>query len=94
MVDERGAHLRSQGFEELLRRSKSHSGESVSVDSRPASIVTMIDMMPDGSVRVVVKGEMEPRLLPIGHHVAIDGFYKFPDHRVVPMTDRELYEFD
>jgi hypothetical protein len=94
MVDQRGAVLRAQPFEELMRRSESHSGESVTVESRSASIVTMIDTMPDGSIRVVLRGTLEPKFIPIGYSVAMDGFYKHPDQRVVAMTERELHEFD
>jgi len=40
----------------------------------------------------VVQGFTKAKLL--GKHVALDGFYKYPDETAGPMPDEELYEFD
>ena len=36
---------------------------------------------------------MQTRVIP-GKHVALDGFYKYPDGTVAPMPGEEFYEFD
>ena len=78
MVNERGAHLRQVPFSQL----KDSSGfEKLTVDSRPAMIATIILPLPaSGGIQVIVQGFMETRL--IGKHVALDGFYKYPDDTV------------
>jgi hypothetical protein len=37
---------------------------------------------------------MNARLFPLLKHVALDGFYKYPDGTVKPMPDDECYDFD
>ena len=97
LVNERGERLRGLSFaelERLVRRPMGPVGENVTVDARSATIVTVVERREDGRLRVVLHGTMEPRLLPLGHHVAMDGFYKHPDGTVTPMPERESYEFD
>jgi hypothetical protein len=97
IVNERGARLRKLSFDELERLKEpplGPVGENLSVDSRSATIVTIVEDRPDGTLRVVLHGTMEPRWLPFGYHVAMDGFYKHADESVTPMPDREFYEFD
>jgi len=97
LVNERGRHLRSLSFsdlEGLVRPPMGPLQENVTVDSRAATIVTIVERREDGRLRVVLHGTMEPRSLPIGHHVAMDGFYKHPDDTVSPMPEDEFYEFD
>jgi len=36
---------------------------------------------------------MKPRLIPIGRHMAVAGFYKSPDGTVSDLSDRDVYEF-
>ncbi|MDQ1637673.1 MAG: hypothetical protein QOF62_1012 [Pyrinomonadaceae bacterium] len=50
--------------------------------------------MPDASVRVVLQGFMNARLFPLLKLVALDGFYKYSDGTVKPMSDDEFYDFD
>lgn len=62
------------------------------MDSRPATIATIVEAMPDNSLRVVLQGFMSARLL--GEHVALEGFYKYPNGAVQPMSDDEFHDFD
>ena len=96
LVNERGERLRGVSFAELERLARPPTGpigENLTVDSREATIVTVVEHWPDGSLRVVLHGSMKPRLLPFGHHVAMDGFYKHPDGSVTRMSDEEFNAF-
>ena len=90
MISERGERLRAMGLEDL-RQAANAPSESITVESRPATISLIVQPKPNGSVRVVIQGFMKARF--IGKHVALDGFYKYPDGSV-PMHDEEFYEFD
>ena len=97
LVNERGQRLRALSFaelERLVRPPLGPVGENLTVDSRQGTIVTVVERRDDGRLRVVLHGTMQPRLLPFGHHIAMDGFYKHPDGTVSPMPEREFYEFD
>jgi hypothetical protein len=37
---------------------------------------------------------MKARFVPFLKHVALDGFYEYPDGDTAPMPDEEFYEFD
>jgi hypothetical protein len=91
IVNERGERLRQLPFEEL-KRLANEPIEHLTVDSRPATIGTIVQSFPSGGIRVVVQGFMKARFL--GSHVALDGFYKCPDETTAPMSDEEFYEFD
>ena len=93
LVARRGDRLRTVSFAEL-RQMSSTSIERVTVDSRAATIATIVEAREDGTLRVVLQGLMKPMLLPIGRHVALDGFYKHPDESVTPMPDQEFHEFE
>ncbi len=67
--------------------------ECLTVESRQATIGTIVQVLPDGSIRVVLQGFLKARWVP-GRHVAIDGFYKWPDGSVKPMPTEEFYGFD
>jgi hypothetical protein len=67
--------------------------EHLTVELRPATISIITQPLPTGGLRVVIQGFMKARFLP-GKHVALDGFYKYPDGTVAPMPDREFYKFD
>jgi hypothetical protein len=92
MVEQRGEQFRMLSFDELLQLGDKPS-EHLTVDSRPATISIIMHAMPNGSLRVVVRGSMKARFLP-GSHIALDGFYKPPDGAVSPMPNNEFYEFD
>jgi hypothetical protein len=92
IVDARGERLRTQTYEEL-QKIGDQPLERLLVESRPATIGTIVQHMNDGSLRVVVQGFMKASLVP-GSHVALDGFYKHPDGSVSTMPDEEFYEFD
>jgi hypothetical protein len=92
IVNERGERLRKLGFEELKQLGAAPS-EHLTVESRPATNSIIVQPRSDGSLRVVVQGFMNARFVP-GKHVALDGFYKYPDGRAALMPDEEFYEFD
>lgn len=66
--------------------------EHLSIESRPATIGIIVQPLPSRGIRVVVQGFMKAKLL--GQNVALDGFYKYPDGTVAPMTNEDFYEFD
>jgi hypothetical protein len=90
-VDERGQKLRQLSFAELESQ-RSAPIEHVTVGSRPATIGVIVQTISDGGIRVVVQGFMKAKYL--GHHVALDGFYKYPDQTVTPMPNEEFFMFD
>ena len=96
LVNERGERLRGLSFAELERLARPPMGpigEKLTVDSRQATIATVVERWHDGTLRVVLHGSMKPRFLPVGHHVAMDGFYKHLDGSVTPMSDKEFNDF-
>ena len=93
IVNARGHKLRDLSYHEIEQLHDSPI-EDLVVDSRPATIATIVQPMPDASLRVVLQGFMNARLFPILKHVALDGFYKYPDGSVKPMPDDEFYDFD
>ena len=90
MVNERGARLRRLPFEDLKQLSV--PTEKLIIDSRPATIDIIVQEVPSSGVRVVVQGFLKARFL--GSHVALDGFYKYPDETLALMPVDEFYEFD
>ncbi len=92
IVNDRGGKLRQLSYEALKARAAGPA-EHLAVDSRPATIVTIVQPTGDGRLRVVLQGLMKHRLLP-GKSVALDGFYKHGDGKVTPMSDEEFDEFD
>jgi len=97
IVNERGQKLRQLKFEELRQLIKPLPDgpiECLTVDSRPATIGTIVEPRADGTLRVVVQGFMNARHVPLVKHVALDGFYKHSDETVTPMPAVEFYEFD
>ena len=91
LVNARGAKLRHLNYEQL----KHLDGEieDVAVNTRPATIATIVESMADNSLRLVLQGFMPTRLFGI-KLVALDGFYKYPDGTVKPMPDDEFKGFD
>jgi hypothetical protein len=93
IVNARGHELRALSYREIEQLHDSPI-ENLIVDSRPATIATIVQSMPDASVRVVLQGFMNARLFPLLKHVALDGFYKYPDGTVKPIPGDEFYDFD
>lgn len=91
IIDRLGAHLRNLSYADLLKLTDTPV-ETVTVGKRSGSIATIVETMPDESLRVVAQGFLEARFF--GQHVALDGFYKLPDGSVMPMPEKEFYEFD
>jgi len=92
IVNERGERLRGLTQEEL-KCLGAQPTEHLIVESRRATIGTIVLSKPDGTLQVVVQGFMKARFF-FGQHVALDGFYKHPDGTVSPMPEKEFYEFD
>lgn len=92
IVNERGERLRKLTQEEL-KKLAAEPVEQLTVESRPATIGIIVQAKPDGILRVVVRGFMKARFIP-GKHVAVDGFYKYPDGSAKTMPNEEFYEFD
>ena len=93
IVDERGQGLRMLMFEELKQLATAPP-EHLEVESRKATISIIVEPKPNGSLRIVVQGFMDGRLIPSVKSVALDGFYKHPDETITPMANNEFYEFD
>jgi len=91
LVNARGFKLRDLSYQEIEQFCDAPI-EDLVVDSRPATIATIVQPMPDASLKVVLQGFMNARLFP-GKHVALDGFYKYPDGTGKPMLDHEFYDF-
>jgi hypothetical protein len=91
MVKERGAHLRRLPFSELERLANQPL-EHVAVESRKATIGTMVFPLLSGGIQVVLQGFMEYRFMP-GKSVALDGFFKYPDETVSEMKAEEFWDF-
>jgi hypothetical protein len=49
--------------------------------------------MPGGALQIVIQGFLEHRFLP-GKSVALDGFYKYRDEAVAPMSSEDFWKFD
>jgi hypothetical protein len=92
MVKERGSRLRQLPFAELKGLADKPL-EHVAVESRKATIGTIVLQLPSGGIQVVLQGLMEHRFMP-GKSVALDGFYKYPDESVSEMKPEEFWNFD
>ncbi len=92
LIKDRAEELRRIGVENL-KQLATQPVEQITVESRPATISVIVQPLPDGRARVVVQGFMKSRFLP-GKHVAIDGFYKYPDGTVTAMNKEEFYDCD
>jgi hypothetical protein len=92
IICDRGEQLRKLSQEEL-KKLAAERPEQLIFDSRPTTIGIIVQSNPDGSIRVVIRGFMKARFI-LGKHVALDGFYKYPDGSVSEMPDKEFYEFD
>ena len=91
IIDERGQRLRKRSFAEL--KGLARLPEHITVESRSATIGTIVLPMPSGGLQIVVQGFLKHRFLP-GKSVALDGFCKYPDESIVPMLPAEFLGFD
>ncbi len=92
LVSRRTKELKQLAFDDLKHLGNS-STEQITIGRRAATIDIIVQYIEDGSLRIVVQGFMRGRLLPL-KDVALGGFYKFPDGRIRPMPEEELYQFD
>ena len=91
MVEERGSRLRQLSFAEL-KGLADEPLEQVAVESRKATIGTIVLPSPDGGIQVVLQGFMEDGFM-LGKSVAMDGFHKYPDGTVSEMKPEEFWRF-
>jgi hypothetical protein len=91
IVEERGQRFRKVPFEEL-RKLAGAPIEHLTVGSRPATIGVIVQPLPSGGLCVVIQGFMEAGF--VGKHVALDGFYQYPDETIGAMPQEEFYNFD
>ena len=95
IVQERGETLRALAYEKLPSAGK-RPPEVLKVEGLSATIGTIVQLVPDGSLRVVVNGSMDCKFKLFKfmgcRNVDNDGFYKYPDGSVKPM--RDFKEFD
>jgi len=92
MVEQRGSRLRRFSFAEL-KGLADEPLEHVVVESREATIGTMVLPSPGGGIQVVIQGFMKHRFM-LGQSVAIDGFHKYPDDTVSEMKAEEFWKFN
>ncbi len=92
IVKERGDELRKLTYKQLKQLDQ--TTERIVVGSRPAKISVIVHTLPSNGIRVVVQGFMEMRFFPMGWHVSLDGFYRYPDETTAPLTREDLWEFD
>jgi hypothetical protein len=78
IVDLRGERLRRLSFEELAQLAPAPI-EHIEVESDSATIAVIVQPRPRNGIRVVIQGFMKARFVPFLKHVALDGFYKYPD---------------
>jgi hypothetical protein len=93
MVKERGERLRRLTLDDL-KQLEGAPVERLTVESRPAVIGIIVQPKANDSLRAVVQGFMNARVVPFVKHVALDGFYKHQGETVTPMPDPEFAEFD
>jgi hypothetical protein len=92
MVEERGARLRELPFAKI-KELANEPVENVVVGPRKGTIGTIVLALPSGGIQVVVQGFLKHRFMP-GKSVAMNGFYKYPDETIAPMTSEEFWDFD
>src|SRR5689334_1390567 len=91
IVEHRALQLRTLPVEELRRLDG--TTEHLDVDSRPSTMSIIVQPQPSGATRVIVQGFMKAKLLWVSH-VALAGFYKYPDNTTADMPNDEFWEFD
>ncbi len=92
LVNERGDGLRKLAFEQLRRSDE--PTERFVVGKRKAKLSIIVDPLPSGGILVVVQGFLRKRFLPMVWDVALDGFYKYPDETMSPMTREDMWAYD
>lgn len=90
MVQERGQTLRQLPFAELKLQD---TGEEVNLGPRTGTISVIVLSLPSGGIQVVVQGFLKHCFFS-GSSVALDGFYKYPDEAIAPMSDEEYWDFN
>jgi hypothetical protein len=92
MVSEHGARLRKLTYEQLKHLDE--ATESFKVASRPARISIIVLQLADDKLQIVVQGFIKVRFVPMVSQVALDGFYKYRDERIEPLSREDFYAFD
>ena len=92
VVEQRGQSLRERTFAELKEVAK-EPVERITVEDRSATIGILMFPMPSGALQIVIQGFLSHHFFP-GKSVALDGFYKYPDETVAPMSPEDFWKFD
>lgn len=92
IVNERGDGLRKLPFQQLKQLVE--PAELITVGNRKGKASIIVNQLPSGGILVVVQGFLKQRFLPMVWSVALDGFYKYPDETMAPMTREDMYSFD
>lgn len=94
MVSQRGDSLRELTYDQL-RELEDIPTEYVTIEKRRGRISTYLDKesMPSGAILVVVQGFQKMRFFPMIQQAAIDGFYRYPDGTMAPLTREDKWDF-
>jgi len=92
IVNERGENLRKLPFQRLKQLDQ--PTERFTVGNRKARLSIIVNQLPSGGILVVVQGFLKKRFFPMASDVALDGFYKYADETMAPMTREDMYSFD
>jgi len=92
MVNERADTLRKLPFQQL--KALKQSTETITLKKRQGTIAIIVNQLASGGVLIVVQGFLKWRLLPRVWTVGLDGFYKYSDETMAPMTREDEWTYD
>lgn len=92
IVNERGDSLRKLPFQHLKQLVE--PTKLITVGNRKGKVSIIVNELPSGGILVVVQGFLKQRFLPMVWSVALDGFYKYPDETMAPMTREDIWAYD
>ena len=92
IVKERGNQLRKLAYNQLKQLDE--PTEYFKVESRPARVSIIVLSLSGDELIVVVQGFLKVRFVPLISKVALDGFHKFSDGSMAPLTREETWRFD
>ena len=93
LVNKRGDELRKLEFAKLTQLVR-HSAEQITIGNRKATIALIVQPQLSGGILVVVQGFMAGKFLRFVKDVALDGFYKYSDETMAPMSDEDMRLYD
>jgi hypothetical protein len=90
VVESRCEELKRRPYDDL--RQLSVPTDQLEIEGRPTTIHIIVEPRSNDAVMVVVQGFMKARLL--GHNVAVEGFYKYPDETTADLSTEDYYRYD